>query len=529
MNETITGLATGLATGLTTAAGTGFPILTLLTAVPVAGAIIAFFVGKHARGVALLTALASLVLSLLVWMHLPADGSIGLVELHGWAPSIGVEYHLGVDGLGALMLVLSAIVTLMSVDAAHRVHHQPGLYYALVLLLESGLIGSFTALNFFHWFLFWELSLIPAFFLIKLWGGPKRGPAATQFFVYTMAGSVALLLAFLAVFLSTGTMDFEQLAAMAASGALSQMVTAHLGAVMPWLAIGVLAGFAVKVPLMPFHTWLPNAYAEAPSPVTMLLTGAMSKMGVYGLLRIALPIFGPQIAAMRTPLLVLAVATVVMGAWAAAAQKDLKRVFAYSSVNHLGYCLLGIFALAIPGSGAAASISVEASRAAALNGVILQMFNHGITAAALFWFLAMIQMRSGGLRGMDDFGGLRKPAPVFAGLMGIALFSSLGLPGLNGFVGEFLIFRGVFPLSWISATASVLGLLVTAAVILTVIQKVFTGPVPERWAAFPDLHASERLALAPVIGLMLLLGLVPQLIVDTLNPTVAYLLAHWRF
>jgi NADH-quinone oxidoreductase subunit M len=376
--------------------------------------------------------------------------------------------------------------------------------------------------------LFWELSLIPAFFLIKLWGGPKRGPAATQFFVYTMAGSVALLLSFLAIFLSTatatapGTMDFGQLAAMAQNGTLEPMVTAHLGRVMPWLAIGVLAGFAVKVPLMPFHTWLPNAYAEAPSPVTMLLTGAMSKMGVYGLLRIALPIFGVQIAAMRTPLLVLATATVVMGAWAAAAQTDLKRVFAYSSVNHLGYCLLGIFALATPVGGGAAS-------AAALNGVILQMFNHGITAAALFWFIAMMQMRSGGLRGIDDFGGLRKPAPVFAGLMGIALFSSLGLPGLNGFVGEFLIFRGVFPLAWAAATVSVLGLLVTAAVILTVIQKVFTGPVPERWAAFPDLHASERLALAPVIGIMLLLGLVPQLIVDSINPTVLNLLAHWRF
>jgi NADH-quinone oxidoreductase subunit M len=277
--------------------------------------------------------------------------------------------------------------------------------------------------------------------------------------------------------------------------------------------------------MMPFHTWLPAAYAEAPSPVTMLLTGAMSKMGVYGLLRVALPIFGPQIAAMRTPLLVLATATVVMGGWAAAAQKDLKRIFAYSSVNHLGYCLLGIFAIAIPTSGAAP----QASQAAALNGVILQMFNHGLTAAALFWFIAMIQMRSGGLRGLEDFGGLRKPAPVFAGLMGIALFSSLGLPGLNGFVGEFLIFRGVFPLSWIAGTVSVLGLLVTAAVILTVIQKVFTGPAPERWAGFADLHASERLALAPVIGLMLLLGLLPQLIVDTINPTVMNLLAHWRF
>ncbi len=503
----------------------GIPMLTLLTALPILGAVIALFAGKSARLVAMLAAVASLAVSLVIWTHLPSDGSMGFVERIAWAPSLGIEYHLGADGLSALMLVLSAIVALMSIDAAHRVHRQPNLYFALVLLLESGLFGAFTAQNFFHWFLFWELSLIPAFFLIKLWGGPRRGPAATQFFVYTMAGSVVLLIAFLGIFLATGSMDFEHLTLLASTGELEQIVTVHLGPVMPWLAVGVLAGFAVKVPLMPFHTWLPAAYSEAPSPVTMLLTGTMSKMGVYGVLRIALPLFGVQIAAMRTPLLVLAVATVVMGAWAAAAQKDLKRVFAYSSVNHLGYCMLGIFALAVPATSAA----TQASQAAALNGVILQMFNHGITAAALFWFIALMQERSGGIRGIDDFGGLRKPAPVFAGLMGIALFSSLGLPGLNGFVGEFLIFRGVFPLSWVTATVSVLGLLVTAAVILTVIQKVFAGPVPERWSHFPDLHTGERLALAPVIALMMLIGLLPQLIVDNINPTVVNLLAHWRF
>ena len=500
------------------------PLLTILTVLPLIGAAITLFSGRHARTVALFTTLIALAVALLVWTKLPSDGSIGLVERASWVPSLGVEYHLGVDALGALMLVLSAIVTLMSVDAAHRVHRQP-LYFALVLMLEAGLFGSFTALNFYHWFLFWELSLIPAFFLIKLWGGANRGPAATEFFVYTMAGSVALLLCFLAVFLATGSMDFTQLASLAASGSLTEQVTAHLGPVMTWLAIGVLAGFAVKVPLMPLHTWLPAAYADAPSSVTMLLTGAMSKMGVYGLLRIAIPLFGRQIAAMRAPLLVLAVVTVVMGAWAAAAQRDLKRVFAYSSVNHLGYCMLGIFALAVPaGTGIA-----QTSQAAALNGVILQMFNHGVTAAALFWFIAMLQERSGGERWIDHFGGLRKPAPVLAGMMGIALFSSLGLPGLNGFVSEFLIFRGVFPLSWVAATVSVLGLLVTAAVILTVIQKVFSGPVPEKWASFPDMHGGERLAMVPVLGLMFLLGLLPQLVLDSVNPTVINLLAHWRF
>ena len=507
----------------------GFPILTMLTVLPLVGAAIALLSGRHARAVALATTITSLALALLVlteWSKLAVFGGYGFIEQHAWAPSLGIEYHLGVDGLGALMLVLSAIVTLMSVDAAHRVHHQPGLYFGLVLVLEAGLFGSFTALNFFHWFLFWELSLIPAFFLIKLWGGSRRGPAATQFFVYTMAGSAALLVAFLAVFVATGSMDFPHLTLLASTGELEQMITAHLGPVTLWLAIGVLAGFAVKVPMVPFHTWLPAAYAEAPSPVTMLLTGAMSKMGVYGLLRIAIPLFGAQIAQIRTPLLVLAVATVVMGAWAAVAQKDLKRTFAYMSVNHLGYCLLGIFALAVPASGAGAL----ASQSAALDGVILQMFNHGISAATLFWFVAMMQQRTGGHRGIDDFGGLRKPAPVLAGLMGIALFSSLGLPGLNGFPGEFLIFRGVFTLAWVAATVSVLGLLVTAAVILTVIQKVFWGPVPEHCVGFPDLHHGEKLAMAPVIGLMLLVGILPyQLIVSSVDPTVQYLLAHWRF
>ncbi|MGA2352406.1 MAG: NADH-quinone oxidoreductase subunit M [Terracidiphilus sp.] len=511
----------------------GFHLLTLLTVLPLIGAAVALAFGKYARGVALITTLVALALALAVWAKwssFSVIGGYGLVEQHLWAPSLGIEYHLGVDGLSSLMLVLSSIVTLMSVDAAHRVHHRPGLYFALVLVLEAGLFGSFTALNFFHWFLYWELTLIPAFFLIKLWGGAGRGPAATQFFIYTMAGSVVLLVAFLGLFFATmnpvfgyaKSMDFGYLTQLASTGDLERLVT---GPVMLWLAIGVLAGFAVKVPMFPFHTWLPAAYAEAPSPVTMLLTGAMSKMGVYGLLRIALPLFGHQIAQIRTPLLVLAVATVVMGAWAAAAQKDLKRVFAYSSMNHLGYCLLGIFALAVPTAGAA----TQTSQAMALDGVILQMFNHGLTAAALFWLVAMLQQRTGGHRGIDDFGGLRKPAPVLAGIMGIALFSSLGLPGLNGFVGEFLIFRGVFPLAWVAASVSVLGLLVTATVILTVIQNVFCGPVPEHCANFPDLHHGERIALAPVIGLMLLVGLVPQIIVASVNPTVVNLLAHWRF
>ena len=293
------------------------------------------------------------------------------------------------------MVLLSAIVVPMAMLASWKIEERVPLYFALVLFLQAGLFGTFTALNFFHWFIFWELSLIPAFFLIRLWGGPLRTSAATQFFVYTMAGSVTLLLAFLAIFLATGKFDFTELAEMGRNGTLISALSDQLG----WrdltskrLALvifaGAFLGFAVKVPLIPFHTWLPSAYAEAPTGTTMLLTGLMSKMGVYGFLRILLPIFPEQMRWVMTPLLWLAVITIVFSASAAFAQRDLKRVLAYSSINHLGYCLLGIFAVM---SSSAMAASPLTEKAAALNGVFLQMFNHGLTAAALFWFVGFLE------------------------------------------------------------------------------------------------------------------------------------------
>ena len=260
----------------------------------------------------------------------------------------------------------------------------------------------------------------------------------------------------------------------------------------------------------------------------MLLTGVMSKMGVYGFVRILLPIFPAQINAVLTPLLWLAVATIVLSACAAFAQRDLKRILAYSSINHLGYCLLAIFAVAKV-TGNDASLAVE--KAAALNGVFLQMFNHGLTAATLFWFVSLIEQRSpdGSGRGLNDFGGLRKVAPVFCGLMGIALFSSLGLPGLNGFVGEFLIFKGVFPLVPWAAALAVIGILVTAIFILTVIQRVFAGPLNEKWSGFPDLTLAERALLAAPIALMFVLGVWPRFILDVVNSTAVQMVEHLKF
>jgi len=241
------------------------PVLTVLTAIPAVAGLIALLAGNRkglARAVAFISALASLVLAFRIWLGVGTDGTMKFVERTEWISSLGIEYRLGVDGLGALMLLLAAIVSLMAIAASRKVASRPGLYFALILLLESGLFGTFTALNFFHWFLFWELSLIPAFFLIKLWGGEGRGPAATQFFVYTMVGSVALLLSFVALYVATGSMDFEALAAKAATGELTTAIATHLGPISLWLALATLLGFAVKVPLMPFHTWLPATYAE---------------------------------------------------------------------------------------------------------------------------------------------------------------------------------------------------------------------------------------------------------------------------
>jgi NADH-quinone oxidoreductase subunit M len=521
--------------------------LTILTLIPFVGGILVAAVGAQrkslARGLALASSLIALGGASCLWWHFDAkSGDLQFVEKFTWVKTLGIDYFLGVDGLGALMVLLTAIVTPLAILVSASLFEgkndehatAPHIFYALVLWLQAGLFGTFTALNFFHWFLFWELGLIPAFFLVKLWGGPKRGPAATQFFIYTMVGSVALLLSFLAIWMATrtatepGCFDFIKLRDMAHDGSLQRSLSAAFG----WKNIGLIVffgaflGFAVKVPVIPFHTWLPAAYSEAPSAVTMLLTGVMSKMGVYGFLRILLPIFPDQIRVVLTPLLWLAVATIVLSACAAFAQKDLKRMLAYSSINHLGYCLLALFAATSVATGVTAS---DLQKAAALDGCLLQMFNHGLTASALFLFVALIEKRSGGLRGLDDFGGIRKIVPVFTGLMGIALFSSLGLPGLNGFVGEFLIFKGVFPLAPWAAAISTIGILVTAIFLLTLIQRVFCGPLNERWAKMPDLTTAERLLVLPSIALMFVLGIWPQFILGVVDATVVKLVQQLNF
>ncbi len=494
------------------------PLLSLIVFAPWAGAVVLAFVGRHIgananRTIALLSSLTTLALAGVALASFdPAAVGYQFTERHAWISALHVDYHLGLDGLSLLLVLLTGIISPLCLLASWRVERCPRAFGMLFLLLQGAALGVFLALDFFHWFVFWELSLVPAFFLIKIWGGPGASRAAYQFVIYTLAGGACMLLGFAALYVATGTLNFTELAQMAAAGELAPKL-ATLGTFWPQVVfVGVLLGLAVKVPLFPFHTWLPPAYAEAPTGVSMFLTGVMSKMGVYGFLRILWPLFPEPLHAAAPCLLWLALGGVVLGAFAAMKQTDLKRMIAYSSINHLSYCLLALFAVA--------GASKPDAAAAALSGTLLQMFNHGLSAAALFACVGIIETRSGGPRGLNDFGGLRTVTPLFAGFCGIALFSSLGLPGLNGFVGEFLIFRGVFGLAPWAAGVACLGLLATAIFLLTFWQRVFHGPVAAGVAAFRDLDRVEFLTLLPLVILMFLLGILPQIVIALFNPLV---------
>ena len=469
------------------------------------------------RTLALLCSLSTLALGLVAWANFnPAATGYQFVEQYRWIDILNISYHLGLDGMSLLLVLLTGLIAPACLLASWKIERDARLFNILFLLLQGAALGVFLTLNFFPWFLFFELSLVPAFFLIKLWGGPDASRAAYQFVIYTIGGSAFMLLAFAAIFATVGTFDFVELAALAQHGGLA----AKLGGAAPWIFLGVLLGLAVKVPLFPLHTWLPSAYSEAPTGGSMFLTGIMSKMGVYGFLRILWPLFPEQLHVAAPILIGLALCGIVLGAFAAMAQTDLKRMVAYSSINHVSYCLLALFAVA-----AAGSLHAEAS-SAALSGALLQMFNHGLSASALFFCVGILEARSGGQRDITNFGGVRTAMPIFAGFCGIALFSSLGLPGLNGFVGEFLIFRGVFGLAPWAAAVGCLGLFATAFFLLTFWQRVFHGPQNTQVASFRDLSGLEILTLAPALMLMFVLGIWPQFLVSIFNPLVTAWATH---
>ena len=498
--------------------------LLLLILLPLAGAaLLALQPRLDAKGAGRFTAGWAL-LSLLLAAALGASGNTRREWSLPWIPDADIALRFSMDGISWLFLVLTGLVVVFAVAASIFKGKGDRGYFALMLVLQSALFGVFTARHFIPWFLCWEMTLVPSWLLIRLWGGAGAPKAALRFFIMTLGGSAFMLVGFLALQLSAGTMDFDTLGKLAANHELGDGLAktfAFTGAsghtLLSCVALAVFLGLAVKLPVVPFHAWLPAAYAEAPTPVTMLLTGLLSKMGVYGLLRIFLPVF-PEVLPSLAPLLGwLAAATVLLGAVAALAQTDLKRMLAYSSVNHLGYCALAI--------AAAAAVQTDRNAlAAALSGTVLQAFNHGIIASTLFFGIAMLEVRSRGQRGLKDFGGLRAQTPVFCGLFGIAVFASLGLPGLSGFVGEFLIFNGSFALTPAPAVLSVLGLLLTAVFLLRMMRLVFWGPLKPSLAKWQDLGTAERLVFGAAILLIVVPGVWPQALLGFANDGILHLL-----
>ena len=482
-------------------------IITALILIPLAGAL---FVSaarpNHARGIALGFNAFTAILTLTLWRTFDATAAgLQLTERHAWIPAIGAEYLVGIDGLSLLLVLLTSLI----VPFAFLAQRSGRGFCALMLVMQSALYGTFTAQNFVLWFLFYEMSLVPAFLLIKIWGRENRDRAATKFFVYTFLGSIAMLLSFLGIYFAKGTFDFGTLAVLGKSGLLTGKLA--------WLGFaGIFLGLAVKVPLFPFHTWLLDAYETAPTGVSMVLTGVLSKMGIYGFVRLLLPLFPNQIKIIGPWLLALAVCSIVFASLAAWAQRDLKRMVAYLSINHLGYCMLGLFAVT-----ASPVVAAKIDMQAALSGVFMQIFNHGVTASALFYFVGLLEQRRG-LRGINDFGGLMQRTPLLCGWMSVAMFSSLGLPGLNGFIGEFLIFKGLFAIAASFTAIAVIGLLVTAIAFMRAMQLLFSGPLAETCSAFPDLQRSEKLVIVPVTVLMFAIGIAPQFIFNIFNTTVVH-------
>ncbi len=468
-------------------------MITTLTLAPVLAALVILALPEgRARAVALGGALVSLALTVCLLLRFEVGGGLQFIEKTAWIPELDVDYFVGLDGINALVLLLAALLAPLVVLASWKHTDRPRTYFALLCLQFTGLFGTFTALNFFHWFLYWEMALLPAFFLIKLFGdGEGRHRAALNFFLFTVVGSIAMLLGFLFLYQQTGTFDFILLAKSGAG--------AH-----PLIFCAVVAGLWVKVPLAPLHIWQAPAYSAAPVPVAMLLTGVMSKMGVYGFLRLVVPIFPSQLQEYATPLMVLALITILWGAFLALRQTDLKRILAFSSLNHVAYCVLGIGALGIAADG----LKVDA-HALAKQGVILQMFAHGIAAAGLFYLVGLLETRAGS-RGLCDFGGLSAVTPRFAAAFFMLTFCSLGLPFMAGFAAEFLIFSGSFAVApGVTAVATV-GLLATAVFLLTMLQKIFTGPTPERHNAIADLTPCESLIVIPLLILVFWAGISPS-------------------
>jgi NADH-quinone oxidoreductase subunit M len=478
-------------------------LLSVILFTPLVGALLLLFIPRESqllhRLVGNLFGVLGFLVSLPLMLHFPAGSSAyEFKEVADWIPSIGARYSLGADGISMLLVMLTTLLGMVAITSSwSAIEQRTKEYYILLLLLQTGMLGVFLSLDFFLFYVFWEVMLVPMYFLIGVWGSERRLYAAIKFFLYTLAGSVIMLLAILALYFNyaktlpqgaIGTFDIPTLLAAAQQFPDSLKI---------WLFWGFFFAFAIKVPMFPFHTWLPDAHTEAPTAGSVILAGVLLKMGTYGFLRFSLPLL-PADAALRARIIHIVIAlsliSIIYGAVVCLMQKDMKRLIAYSSVSHLGFCTLGIFALTPQG----------------LSGSVLQQVNHGISTGALFLIVGVLYERRH-TRLISEFGGLATPMPNFAAIYLIVSLSSLGMPLLNGFIGEFTILQGTFVVNKAWAAWASLGIVLGAAYLLWLYQRTMFGPIThEINKSLPDLNPREYAVLIPLVALAFWIGIYPK-------------------
>lgn len=486
-------------------------VLTLMTFVPLLGAAVITFLPKDRhdliRWTAAAFALVPLVLAGWIWQTFDR-GAVGVDNLAGfqyvvrldWIPGYNIQYFMGVDGLSAPMVLLTALLSFLCIFASWGITKQVKGYFALFLLLETGMMGTFVSLDFILFYVFWEVMLLPMYFLIGIWGGPRREYAAIKFFLYTLAGSVLMLVGILALYFQGGhTFDLLQLMAQARDFANPALTIFGLNFAKV-IFVAFFIGFAIKVPVWPFHTWLPDAHVEAPTAVSVILAGVLLKMGTYGLMRISLPIFPGAMQHFALAIGILGVVNILYGAFCAMAQDDLKKLVAYSSVSHMGFVMLGLAALTHQG----------------MTGAALQMFNHGTITAMMFLLVGVIYDRAHH-RQITGFGGIGVVMPIYTGVAMFAFFASMGLPGLSGFISELMVFLGAFQTWKLLTVLAALGIILTAGYLLWMIKRVFLGALNEKYRDLPEINGRELFTLVPIGLIVLYLGINPNPVIDLMD------------
>ena len=489
-----------------------FPILTYMIFIPLLGFIAVMFLPKEKFGIIRWTSLAFSFIPMILSFYLTYvyyfnySGSADMVFVEGpfnWIAPISAQYYLGADGISVPMLFLTGLLSFLSILASFNIVKRVKEYFSFFLLLEAGMMGVFCALDFFLFYVFWEVMLVPMYFLIGVWGGPRKEYAAIKFFLYTLFGSIFMLVAILVLYFTSDphTLNMMQ---------LIQSVPAGMGHSLQLMCFAFLfVAFAIKVPVWPFHTWLPDAHVEAPTAVSVILAGVLLKMGTYGMLRISWPMFPEATRFFAIPIAILGLIAIIYGALVSMAQKDLKKLVAYSSVSHMGYCMLAL--------GAYSSVT-------AISGCMFQMFSHGLITGALFLLVGVLYDRAH-TREIAAFGGLGAKLPVYTGLMVLFSMASLGLPGMSGFVSEFMVFVGAFtapaPDLTIYTALAVLGVVLTAGYMLRMVQRVFLGEFnSEKWHGLTEINVREVITVAPLAFLTILIGVYPSPLTNIMKATL---------